>query len=125
MVERRMTRMTITPSKLQEIERSVDWHRLRAMTDADIERQNAADPDAAKPLTDAEATSVRVQYVRKTTGLSQPQFARRFRIPLGTLRDWEQARRQPDAAAFAYLRVIERDPRAVLHALEPDAAWRQ
>jgi putative transcriptional regulator len=117
-------RMTITPSKLEEIKQSVDWQRVRAMTDADIERQDAADPDASAPLTNAETIAIRVQYVRKTTGLSQPQFAQRFRIPLGTLRDWEQARREPDAAAFACLRLIERDPQAVLHALEPDAVQR-
>jgi putative transcriptional regulator len=58
-----------------------------------------------------------VQYVRKQTGLSQPVFAARFHIPLGTLRDWEQARRMPDAAALAYLRVIERIPQAVQQAL--------
>jgi len=122
MVEARMKRMTVTPATLAEIERSVDWQRVRAATDADIARQNAADPDAATPLSDAEAMAIRVQSVRKTTGWSQSRFAERFRIPLGTLRDWEQGRREPDAAALAYLRVIERNSHAVLEALESDAA---
>lgn len=117
----KMKRETITPTRLMEIKRSVDWQRVREMTDEAITRQNEADPDAAT-LTDAEAAAIRVQYVRQQTGLSQTEFASRFCIPLGTLRDWEQARRAPDAAAVAYLRVIERNPQAVLQALEPDAA---
>jgi hypothetical protein len=44
-------------------------------------------------------------------------LAARFRIPLGTVRDWEQGRREPDAAALAYLRVTEREPEAVERAL--------
>jgi putative transcriptional regulator len=121
MAEQKPTRMKITPEKLEEIKRSVDWARIDAMTDDEIERNIASDPDAAT-FSDAELTAIRVQQVRKSTGLSQPEFARRFQLPVATLRDWEQARREPDAAAVAYLRVIERDPQAVLQALEPNAA---
>jgi putative transcriptional regulator len=60
--------------------------------------------------------------VRKQTGLSQLQFTERFHVPVGTLRDWEQARSALDAAALFYLRVIERNPEAILRALEPGAA---
>ncbi|MGF7213072.1 DNA-binding transcriptional regulator YiaG [Skermanella aerolata] len=42
--------------------------------------------------------------------LRQEDFAVRYQIPYTTVRDWEQGRRQPDAAARAYLRVIDRDP---------------
>ena len=47
------------------------------------------------------------------------EFASRFHIPLGTLRDWEQGRKEPDAAARAYLVVIGRNPAAVSEALHP------
>ncbi len=57
--------------------------------------------------------------VRKRLGISQAEFAARFRIPVATLRDWEQNRRQPDGAAFAYLRVIAREPEMVARALAP------
>ena len=50
-------------------------------------------------------------------GLSQPAFAEKYDIPVGTLRDWEQGRTRPDAAALAYLRVIEHEPEAVQRAL--------
>jgi len=68
-------------------------------------------------MKNAGITAARVRWVRKQTGLSQEEFAERYRIPIGTLRDWEQSRREPDAAALAYLTVIERDPEAVRRAL--------
>ena len=58
------------------------------------------------------------KVVRQALGLSQEAFAERFRIPIGTLRDWEQGRVEPDQAARAYLMVIARNPRAVRKALE-------
>lgn len=116
---RKVTRMTITPEILDEITRTgVDWQRVRGMTAQEIEHNLAADPDAASPMTDAEITAARVRWVRQRTGLSQSQFATAFRIPLRTVQEWEQARREPDAAALAYLTVIERDPQGVQRALE-------
>jgi putative transcriptional regulator len=109
--------MTVTPGMHEAIKRSVDWDRVRSMTDDEIERDIAADPDASPPMSDAEIAAARVQWVRKQTGLSQVDFAKRYRIPVGTLRDWEQARTEPDAAALAYLLVIEREPEAVGRAL--------
>jgi len=49
--------------------------------------------------------------------MSQAEFAKSFRIPLATLRDWEQHRRVPDQAMRAYLEVIAREPDAVRRAL--------
>ncbi len=123
MAEGKVTRVTVTPDAVERIRRGVDWERLRSMTEEEIERGIAADPDAAPPMTDAEIAAARVRWVRQQTGLSQPDFAARYAIPVGTLRDWEQGRREPDAAALAYLRVIEREPEAVARALaEPPAA---
>ena len=61
----------------------------------------------------------RVRKIRRALGLSQEEFATRFHIPIGTLRDWEQGRKDPDAAARAYLVVIGRNPKAVSEALQP------
>jgi putative transcriptional regulator len=58
-----------------------------------------------------------VRVIRRALGLSQEEFASRFHIPLGTLRDWEQGRKEPDTAARAYLRVIGHNPAAVTEAL--------
>lgn len=51
-----------------------------------------------------------VRALRSALGLSQQAFANAYRIPLATLKGWEQGRRQPDATASAYLSVIARLP---------------
>ena len=55
---------------------------------------------------------------RRALRLTQEEFAERFRIPLGTPRDWEQGKSEPDQAARAYLTVIGRNPTAVDEALK-------
>ena len=51
--------------------------------------------------------------IRWKLGLSQQEFADLYQIPVGTLRDWEQHRSEPDATAKAYLKVIAADPERV------------
>jgi putative transcriptional regulator len=53
-----------------------------------------------------------VRAIREALGLSQHAFAKAYRIPLATLKGWEQGRRHPDATASAYLSVIARMPDA-------------
>ncbi len=50
-------------------------------------------------------------------GLSQERFARRYRISLARLRDWEQGRSAPDSAMLAYIKVIQYAPRTVERAI--------
>jgi putative transcriptional regulator len=73
------------------------------------------------PFTDQQLGQMRRQpvakRVRRVLGLSQEEFARRYHIPLRTLQEWEQGRREPDAAVLAYLTVIEREPAAAARAL--------
>ena len=99
-----------------------DWSRADAMTDEDIHAAALADPDA-QHLTEERLARMKrtpqVKVIRRALDLSQEEFAERFRIPLGTLRDWEQGRKYPDAAARAYLVVIGRNPAAVSEALHP------
>lgn len=59
-----------------------------------------------------------VRAIRETLGLSQQAFASAYRIPLATLKGWEQGRRQPDATASAYLSVIAQMPDAARAALQ-------
>ena len=64
--------------------------------------------------------SQRARLIRTTRtglGLTQAEFARRFRVPVGTLRDWEQARATPPEFAIAYVRVIARHPDLVAQAI--------
>jgi putative transcriptional regulator len=103
---------------------AADWARLRAMSESEVLAAARRDPDAL-PLEDRRPQSVgpagRVAFakrIRWQLGLSQAEFAEVFRIPAGTLRDWEQHRREPDQAARAYLAVIARNPEAVIEALK-------
>jgi putative transcriptional regulator len=97
-----------------------DWERLRTMTDDEVEAAALADPDA-RPMSPEERQSARpvprTRTLRRALGLTQEEFASRYHIPLGTLRDWEQGRCEPDQPARAYLIVIARDPEAVLRML--------
>lgn len=58
-----------------------------------------------------------VRQTRAKLGLSQVDFATRFRVPVGTLRDWEQARSTAPDFALAYMRVIALHPDIVAQAV--------
>jgi putative transcriptional regulator len=98
-----------------------DWSRFDALTDAEVHAAAVADPDA-QPLTEERLARMkrvpRARTLRRALGLTQEEFATRYHIPLGTLRDWEQGRSEPDQPARAYLKVIARDPEGVRRALE-------
>ncbi len=100
------------------------WARLEAMTEEEKHEAALSDPDA-QPQTQERLAGMKrtpqVKIVRRALGLSQEEFAVRYRIPIGTLRDWEQGRTEPDAPGRAYLRVIARQPEMVRNALAHDA----
>lgn len=50
--------------------------------------------------------------------LSRQKFADRFGLDARAVQDWEQGRRVPNRAARVLLTVIDRDPEAVVRALE-------
>ena len=94
---------------------------LAPMTPDEVESAARRGSDA-RPFTPEELAKVRrvprTKTLRRALGLTQEQFAARYHIPLGTLRDWEQGRSEPDTPARAYLTVIARDPEGVQRALE-------
>ena len=98
------------------VKTDTDWAAVQALTDEQIEAAVRDDPDAA-PIGFFELPGFthipNVKKLRERLGLTQEAFAAAYRIPVGTLRDWEQARKFPDATARAYLTVIARDPEAV------------
>lgn len=104
-------------------ETALEWDP--PMTDVEINAAALSDPDA-QPLSDQQLSAMRrvplARHVRWKLGLSQSEFAHRFKIPVGTLRDWEQGRSEPDAAATAYLRVIAGAPDTVRRLLETEPA---
>jgi putative transcriptional regulator len=104
-----------------------DWDALRRMTDEEINAAALSDPDNP-PLTPERRARMKrvpqVKVMRRVLRLTQEEFAARFHIPLGTLRDWEQGKSEPDQAARAYLTVIARDPEVVRRALEQRPHYR-
>lgn len=98
-----------------------DWDYLAAMTEAEIEANALSDPDNP-PMTKEELSRMRPvpnpREIRQRLHMTQEQFAARFHLRIGTVRDWEQGKKEPDSAAKTLLRVIERNPEAVLQALE-------
>jgi putative transcriptional regulator len=105
-------------SESQELR--TDWARIEAMSSEEALRNALDDPDSL-PLTPEQLSRLRrvpnPQAIRRAMGLTQEQFARRFEIAVSTLRAWEEHRLIPDSTAKAYLRVIERNPDAVVDAL--------
>jgi putative transcriptional regulator len=86
---------------------------LPSMSDAEIMANALSDPDNP-PITEADLARLRplpaVRALRLRLRLTQEEFAARYHVPLGTLRDWEQRRTEPDQAAQAYLKVIAAEP---------------
>jgi putative transcriptional regulator len=70
-----------------------------------------------KPSRRFEVEPASIKALRAQTGLSQAKFAELLSVDLGTLRNWEQGRREPTGPAKALLRAIHRDPENVLRAL--------
>lgn len=117
MKRRGITKYRLSPKRPPK----TDWRAFDAMSEEERHRAALSDPDAP-PATEAQLARARrvpsVRALRKKLGLSQAEFAARFHLPLGTIRDWEQGAHRPDKAAQVLLTVIARDPDAVARALE-------
>ena len=96
--------------------RTTSGKTLRPMTAAAVEAAARADRDA-QPLSAEDLRRMRrtpqAKIIRRALALTQEEFAVRFHIPLGTLRDWEQGRAQPDWPTQAYLKIIACEPERV------------
>ena len=66
--------------------------------------------------------AIDVAAIRGRLGLTQESFALRYGFSIKNVRNWEQGCRQPEGSARAYLTVIDRDPKAVEAALQPQHA---
>ena len=101
-------------------EGTTDWDALDKLSDEEVERRAKSDPDG-KPLTDEDLRKLKrsscVRVLHMALGLTQEEFADAYGIPIGTLRDWEQGRREPDQASKTLLKLIEIMPQEVRAAL--------
>ncbi|TPW32078.1 helix-turn-helix domain-containing protein [Pararhizobium mangrovi] len=81
------------------------------------DQADAEDFDVTVEALDRGQRARLIRTTRTKLGLSQSEFASRFRVPVGTLRDWEQARATPPDFAVAYVKVIGRYPDIVASAV--------
>ena len=114
------TIVQLADGSTKPLEDKTDWVRLRPMSDEEVTAAAANDPDA-QPTTPSQWRTARrgplTQTLRRALSQAQEEFAARYRISLGTLRDWEQGRCEPDQPGRAYLIVIACDPEGVMHML--------
>ena len=105
------------PKTLSEAARaalaSTDWDKIDAMTDADLARQIAANPNAAPDM----APQIDVRAIRHANGMTQAQFAAAFEFSLRTLQEWERGAKRPSGPARTLLRAIRVDPEGLRRAL--------
>lgn len=99
---------------------AVELRTLKAKKNADILKAAKSDPDA-RPLNARQlltiAVAQRIRMLRAKLDATQAEFAKTYRIPLGTLRDLEQGRTEGDAVMTAYVTLIEADPKGVARTL--------
>jgi putative transcriptional regulator len=107
-----ITRMNVKPGE-KPPHGETDWARVNAMTDEEVLAAARSDPDA-QPLDSEALAKMRrispVKALRQRLGMTQVEFAEAFKLPVSTLRDWEQHRSTPDAPARALLQAIDREP---------------
>jgi len=111
-----ITRLRLDPKKPPK----TDWRAFDAMSEAERHAAAVSDPDCP-PATATQLARARrvpnVRTIRRSMKLTQQQFAERFGLPLGTIRDWEQGVHRPDRAGQILLTVIAKNPDAVTRAL--------
>lgn len=113
-----MVRKTLEQIKAEKLD--IDWKKVDATTEEDIRRhmiEDGEDPDFMPSLEDIFTP----QVIRKRLNMTQEEFARALRIPVATLRNWEQGRNAIDPAARSLLMVVAKNPKLVLRTLQPAA----
>src|SRR5271155_4847759 len=105
------------PDKSSEAARdalaATDWDRLDGMSDADIARQIAANPNAAPDM----APEIDVRAIRRAAGMSQAQFATAYEFSVRTVQEWERGAKRPSGTARTLLKAIKGDPVGLRKAL--------
>lgn len=115
------TTTIVKMDKTGKLRGALQASRVKALKNEALQATAKVDTDNP-PLSRKRMSAMRrvpqIKVLRRALGLTQEEFSARYQIPVGTLRDWEQGRTQPDLSTRAYLRVIARDPEAVFRALQ-------
>jgi putative transcriptional regulator len=112
-----MARMTLDQIKASKP--SVDRAKIAATSEEDIARHMREDGEDPAASPGAFIEDVPPAQIRERIGMTQVEFAETLRIPVATLRNWEQGRVRIDPAARALFRILSRDPKHALKALAP------
>jgi len=101
---------------------ATDWNKIDAMTDEDLARQIAANPDSAPDM----APEIDVRAIRNAAGMTQAQFSETYEFSIRTLQEWERGAKKPSGPARTLLRAIKADPEGLRKALASASAhgWR-
>jgi putative transcriptional regulator len=105
-----------TMENIRRMKPRINRAKIDATTEADIRRQMREDGQDASDFANFTLV-VPPQVLRKRLRMTQAEFARALRIPLATLRNWEQGRVLPDPAARSLLAIVAKNPRVALRAL--------
>jgi putative transcriptional regulator len=92
---------------------------LKAARDAARYARTGVTDGSVSPVTAPDTFDVK--GLRKQWNMTQAQFADFIRVKVATVRDWEQHRRKPGAAASALFTVLEQEPAAAIRALGTDS----
>lgn len=87
---------------------------MDGLNDAVAIAEGKADPSTYRVHIPVE---VDVEKIRKKLKLTQVQFAFRYGFSVGSIRDWEQKRKTPEASARMFLKIIEKRPDIVAEVL--------
>jgi len=120
-----MVRISFAEARARTGKDKVDRARIDAMTDEDIARQIAEDPDVAPDMSEAlergefeVVWGIDLERVRQAVGLDQRAFAQRFGLPPEELMEWETAGRVPNRTIWMYLKLIEHEPQRASRAAQ-------
>jgi putative transcriptional regulator len=92
---------------------TTNWRKIDEMTDKDIARQIDSNRDAAPDM----APEIDVRAIRRTTGMSQAEFATAYDFSVRTVQEWERGAKKPSGPARTLLRAIKNDPVGLRKAL--------
>jgi putative transcriptional regulator len=92
---------------------ATDWKAVDPMTDSDIARQIASNPDAAPDM----APELDVRAIRRSAGMTQAEFAAAYQFSIRTVQEWERGAKRPSGPSRTLLRAIKADPEGLRRAL--------
>ncbi len=116
-----MAKSRMTLAEVLAAPANVDLAKVDATTEADIRRhmqEDGYDPDEDIKEEDI----ISPAHIRKRLGMSQRKFAEAIKVPLATLRNWEQGRTLMDPSARSLMLIVAREPEMALRALAHQVA---